>query len=79
MKLKTTVFLVVVSVLFLGGCTYSVKTTTTPPTVPSPTVLATPTPTPSQSLNNLNLDLDSTVDDGGAGDLNQLQKDATGL
>jgi len=76
MKLKTTL-LIVTGALLLGGCTYTAKTTTTTPTVYTPT--ATPTPTKSQTLNELNEQLNATVDDGGQADLNQLQKDASGL
>ncbi len=76
MKLKNTL-LIVTGALLLGGCTYSGKITTTPPTTYAPT--ATPQPTKSQTLNELNADLNATVDDGGQADLNQLQKDASGL
>lgn len=77
MKTKTIALLIVASAILLGGCSYTKTTTSTTPTVYTPT--ATPSPTKTESLNNLNSELNATVDDGGQADLNQLQKDSSGL
>lgn len=79
MKIKTTALLVIVSALLFSACRYisQQNTSTIAPITPSATI--TSTPTPSRSLNELNLELDSTIDDGGQADLNQLQKDSAGF
>ena len=78
MKLKTA-GLLIASSLLLGACSYlkPAATTTAPQTItPTPAVSVSPTST---NVNDLNAELNATVDDGGQADLNQLQKDATGL
>lgn len=79
MKLKTATLLTIVSALFLSACSYTgpAATSTTTP-VPTATISVAPT-TGSTNVNDLNAELNATVDDGGASDLNQLQKDAAGL
>ena len=81
MKTKSAIFLAV-SALFLAACNYTgpAATTTTSPTAATPTttISATPTTT-STNVNDLNTELNATIDDGGQSDLNQLQKDSSGL
>lgn len=80
MKFKITALLVTLSALLFGGC--NLVTNPNPPAnnvYATPTAQPTPTPTKAQSLNEINSELNTTIDDGGASDLNQLQKDATGL
>lgn len=80
MKFKITVLLVIASALLLGGCSYTANSN--PPTnnaYVTPTAQPTPTPTKTQSLNEMNSQLNATIDDGGQADLNQLQKDSSGL
>lgn len=83
MKLKTTAFLAIASALLLGGCSYTTNNSNPPANnaYATPTAQPTPTPTPTkaQSLNEINSQLNATIDDGGQADLNQLQKDSTGL
>lgn len=80
MQIKTATLLVA-SALFLGACTYTgpaaTSTNQTAPTTPASAMTA--TPTTSANLNDFNAELNTTVDDGGQADLNQLQKDASGL
>lgn len=69
-------YIVLPLLLILFGLLVSTLVLPKPVIAPSDGIL---TPTPSKSLNELNLELDSTIDDGGASDLDQLQKDAAGL
>lgn len=79
MKIKTATLLTITSALFLSACSYTgPAATSTAPPVPTATVSVAPT-TGSTNVNDLNAELNATVDDGGASDLNQLQKDASGL
>ncbi|MFZ2202381.1 MAG: hypothetical protein WAV56_03210 [Microgenomates group bacterium] len=78
MKLKTA-GLLIASSLLLGACSYlkPAATTTAPQTItPTPAVSVSPTST---NLKDLDTELNATIDDGGAADLKQLQKDAQGL
>lgn len=79
-NLKSQIF-IIVSALFLSACSYTgpaaTSTSTTPVTPPS-VVTASPTAA-TTDVNKLSAQLDATVDDGGAADLNQLQKDSSGL
>lgn len=82
MQIKTATLLTIASALFLSACNYTgpAATTTTPPTAATPTTAVSVAPTTSSTdVNDLNAELNATVDDGGASDLNQLQKDASGL
>lgn len=80
MQIKT-VTLLAASALLFGACSYTgpaaTSTNQTAPTTPASAITA--TPTTSANLNDLNAELNATVDDGGAADLNQLQKDSSGL
>ncbi len=81
MNLKAATILTIASALFLSACSYTgPSATTTNTTVVTPSVVVTATPTPaSTNINDLSAQLDATADDGGKSDLNQLQKDASGL
>jgi len=82
MKIKTATLLAISSAFFLSACSYTqpAATTTATPTAAAPTPIVTASPTSaSTNVNDLNAQLNATVDDGGQADLNQLQKDATGL
>ncbi|OGD70979.1 hypothetical protein A3A84_00830 [Candidatus Collierbacteria bacterium RIFCSPLOWO2_01_FULL_50_23] len=75
-----TVTLLAVSALLLGACSYTgpAATTTSSQTTPPAAITTAPT-SGSTNLNDLNAELNATIDDGGQTDLNQLQKDASGL
>ena len=76
---KSKILIVLGFAIFFGACNYTNQANTSSVIPITPSVTASPTPTPSKSLNELNLELNSTVDDGGQADLNQLQKDSSGL
>lgn len=80
MKLKTPLF-VLTTAIFLAGCNYASINKPATTSTTTPTAIATPTPTPTkpQTVNDLNGELNTTVDDGGQADLNQLQTDSKGL
>lgn len=81
-NIKSQIF-AIASALFLSACNYTgpaATTTATPPTTTTPTAAVSVAPTTgSTNVNDLNAELNATVDDGGQADLNQLQKDASGL
>lgn len=79
MQIKTATLLVA-SALFLGTCTYiGPAATSTNQTAPTTPPVVTVIVTDPIDIKGLNAELNATVDDGGAADLNQLQKDASGL
>lgn len=81
MKIKPSLLLLAIPAVFLAGCNYSPKPASMLPAIQQPPITATPTPTPTkeQTLNELNTQLNTTVDDGGAADLNQLKTESQGL
>ncbi|MBI1871798.1 hypothetical protein HYS10_00055 [Candidatus Collierbacteria bacterium] len=79
MKTKPSLLLLAASAILLAGCNYANRPPVTTPVTPPITATPTPAPTREQTLNDLNTELNATVDDGGAADLNQLKKDASGL
>ncbi len=82
MRTKSAIFLGVTA-FFLAACNYTppaATSTVTPIPTASPTAIVSTTPTiTSTGVNDLNAELNTTIDDGGQADLNQLQKDSAGL